>query len=583
MAVASRYIGGLPYDPRMSVGRYPNRASVGSTPGVIAVPGITGGGVGTGGGVVAPTVTALPIRMPAATSAQAGAESNLLAMLLSAAPLLQYLPDAYDAVSDWLSPSQQQATPDLGSIENAFDPGGTFVGPGGVSIPTAALGGLGTDWSQVFEPGTMTLDQAGTQALLNAPMPAGDQFAGLGAESTNALEGLAATAAPASTWAQAIQAAGGWDAAVQAGTLPTDLGLTGSLGELPLYGDVATGLADFGGGLAGGWIASQPFQNSDRPYAGIGQQAGSALGMLAGQAIIPIPFLGAAVGAALGGLAGGSAGSLMGPAPTVGRNFGAMGTFGGDGNLYWSNAGGDNGGSAADADAWTSWFGPNLMQAAAQHGLAFNPNMSGVQFNVGGYDNFWRGGRTAAGYFYDPYLSGSPESSALRPADDWMSGGYSAGQAEAFTSNVLADLTARGVFTQAGANQPTRDFYNSTTGADLGFYGSPGGAYSDIAQGGGGWDALLQGRQSAINGFLDQQAQERQRQADAQAQLDQSNRWAGMDVGALMPTMLLQAQNDPFLASNLGLPGVQVGEYGPMFTGPGSQTAAQPVYDPGGA
>ncbi len=88
MAVASRYIGGLPYDPRMSVGRYPNRASVGSTPGVIAVPGITGGGVGTGGGVVAPTVTALPIRMPAATSAQAGAESNMLAMLLSAAPLL---------------------------------------------------------------------------------------------------------------------------------------------------------------------------------------------------------------------------------------------------------------------------------------------------------------------------------------------------------------------------------------------------------------------------------------------------------------------------------------------------------------
>lgn len=110
-----------------------------------------------------------------------------------------------------------------------------------------------------------------------------------------------------------------------------------------------------------------------------------------------------------------------------------------------------------------------------------------------------------------------------------------------------------------------------------------GGAYSDIAQGGGGWDALLQGRQSAINGFLDQQAQERQRQADAQAQLDQSNRWAGMDVGVLMPTMLLQAQNDPFLASNLGLPGVQVGEYGPMFTGPGPQTAAQPVYDPGGA
>jgi len=57
---------------------------------------------------------------------------------------------------------------------------------------------------------------------------------------------------------------------------------------------------------------------------------------------------------------------------------------------------------------------------------------------------------------------------------------------------------------------------------------------------------------------------------------------AVMDVGALMP-MLLQAQNDPFLASNLGLPGVQVGECGPMFIGPGPQTAAQPVYDPGGA
>jgi hypothetical protein len=92
------------------------------------------------------------------------------------------LPDADDWLERQFADDARPAAPyeyDLGKTENMFDPGGSFLGPGGVSIPTAALGGFGSNWNSVFEPGSWAVNQAGTDAILNAPMPAGDQFARL--------------------------------------------------------------------------------------------------------------------------------------------------------------------------------------------------------------------------------------------------------------------------------------------------------------------------------------------------------------------------------------------------------------------
>jgi hypothetical protein len=213
------------------------------------------------------------------------------------------------------------------------------------------------------------------------------------------------------------------------------------------------------------------------------------------------------VGAAVGTIAGGAIGGQIGPAPTIGRNFSSIGTIGGDGNIYWGNSGGDNGGTGADASGFSNWFGQNLLQQAGQQGLAFNPNMAGAQFRVGGYDNFSRGGPSpAGGYFYTPdAVGGSPENYALRPSDDWASGAFTGDQANAFTTSVLGDLTARGVFTQPGATQPGMDYWNQSQGTPLGWYGSPTGAYSQTQFGGGDFNSILGDRQNAITGWVNQQ------------------------------------------------------------------------------
>lgn len=565
-STASRYIGGVPYGPGRSVGRYPNAASVGAAPGVS--PGLPGlGAVGSSGtgGLVTPVSSGGAVGAP--SGGGGGGGGNLLASLLGGAGLLQYLPDAYDALFG--------GDPYYGPGENVFEPGSTFTGPGGVQIPSAALGGIGSDWGQVFEPG-WTVDQTATQALLDAPMPAGDQFAG---HAGDVVPG-AAGASPGG-WGAAIDAAGGWDAAVRAGTLPTDLGLSGSLGSLPGVGDVALGLGDLAGGLAGSWMASGAFKNSRNPNAQYGQQIGSTLGAIAGS-FIPIPILGTMAGAALGGAAGGKIGNEIGPAPTVGRNFSSIGTFGADGNLGWGNSGGDNGGTAADATGFSNWFGQNLLAMAGQNGLTFNPNMAGAQIRVGGYDNFSRRFTTPGGYFYTPDTGGSPENYALRPSDDWASGGFGADQANAFARNVLADLTARGAFIRPGEQGQGLDHWGVTQGAPLGWYGSENGDYSRIQSGGGDFNSILGDRQGAITGWTNQQQAIAQQQAAAQAQLDQSNRWAGQNVG-FDPMTMLNAQNDPGMASVMGLGGVQWGENGPMFTSPAPGGASAYVQADGGA
>lgn len=500
----------------------------------------------------------------------------MLLLGASALGLLQYLPDAYDAVSEWLSPSQDLPTPpEWMSQEQAAALGGQNpVGSGAFQAGSAIPEGTSLmlrsgDVIQAPAGATMGID-----GILEYPGGGFDQLSpwqGLGSDGLPPAPTEGAGLGPVDinpveAGTNALEGGTNATEAAQGGWLNNPLGLSDALFTTP-----DLGLGSVGGVSLDAAALNIPaaifgygVQGLAKPGGELGAGIGSTLGGIAGS------IIGGPWGAALGTIAGGAIGGQIGPAPTIGRNFGSMATIGGDGNYYWSNAGGDNGGSASDANAFTDWFGQALRQQAAQQGLVFNPNMAGAQFNIGGYDNFWRGGQTAGGFFYDPYLSGSPESSALRPADDWMSGGYSADQANAFTTNVLADLTARGVYTQPGAEQRGLDYWASTSGADLGFYGAPGGAYSDVAQGGGDWNSLLSGRQNAINGFLDQQRQNAAREA-ARMNTVLSQGEGGTQYGAIDPTMPM------FFNDAIGL----AGDFG-LSTQP-MQPNAPFVYDPGGA
>lgn len=492
--IASRYIGGVPYGPGRSVGRYPNANSAETAPGVVNFPTVNPAvGAAGGGDVVAQQVA--DVSGAGGSGSEGG--GNMLASLLLG--LLGSAPDLYRAGKDLFGDKPAEQT--YGPGDNVFDPGSTFTGPGGVQIPNASLGGLGSDFNQVFEPGTMTEVPGGASRILDGAPSAGEGY------SPNGGSGGVDLGAAGSDGVGALANTGGLTAA-QAGDP-----LYGVLGENPLFGgDLASGIAGMGGAALGGWIAGQaPW--TDRGYGEIGSQAGSALGGIGTGALIGSAFgpigtaFGALGGALLGGWAGGAAGSEIGPLPTIGRNFSSIGTIGGDGNIYWGNSGGDNGGTGADAQGFSNWFGQNLLQQAAQQGLQFNPNMAGAQFRVGAYDNFSRGGPSpAGGYFYTPdAVGGSPENYALRPSDDFASNPYSADQAGAFGTSVLADLTARGVFTQPGATQPGMDYWNQSQGSPLGWYGAPGGAYSQTQFGGGDFNSILGDRQNAITGWVNQQ------------------------------------------------------------------------------
>lgn len=520
-SLAARYIAGLPYDPSLGVGAYSRAPRAPASSGASQVPGgaltvptdatgqvvrVQPGAVSLGG----PGVD--PVTLFGGGGATGGGEGSGL-LLAAALGLLPYLPDAYNAIGDLVgqgpaSAQVQQAGAPTQVASGGLD-AGTFTGPGGVAIPNAALGGLGTNWDSVFEPGSWAVDDAATQALLDAPMPAGDQFAGAAGDVAAANAG-------------ATPGVGG---ALGAADDP----FYGSLGENPLFGgDLATGLAGAGGAALGGLISAQaPWTRQG--YGAIGQQAGSAIGgigagALIGSALGPIgTAFGALAGSLIGGFGGGAAGSQIGPAPTVGRNFSSIGTFGGDGGLSWGNSGGDNGASAADADPFANWFAQNLQQQAAAQGLAFNPNMAGAQIRVGGYDNFNRTGLSpAGGYFYDitnqgGQFGGSPEQYALRPSDDFASDPFSARQADAFTTNVLADLAARNVFTPGGAATGGQGDLMGTLGTGYGWYGGLGSDYSQIEYGGsGGFNDILGGRQNAITGYMNAQ-QQQARQAAAVA------------------------------------------------------------------
>lgn len=418
-------------------------------------------------------------------------------------------------------------TPSFDFASSTFGPLGSPVRTGFALAEDMASGGMGAipDWltqGRVMPEG-VTVDPVASAALLEgAPEPmyafgadprfaaagGADGFGALGAteDAFRSVSAPAAEGAPAGEgWFSGI---GNWlrgaqqyiaaqNAPMAGAMLSQDLGLTGSLGRNPLTGaDLVTDIAGFGGGLAGGLMSSQvPW--ASQGYGAIGHQAGSTAGGIAGGALLgsalgPLGALfGAFGGALMGGLGGAGAGSQIGPAPTIGRNFSGFGSFDPTGNIVWAGFGGDNGGTGADAQGFGDWFTQALAQEAASRGYAFNPAAAGTSIRVGGYDNFSRRGETPGGYFYDlaapgATFGGSPENYALRPGGllsgggiaGWDGGAFGPQQANAFTTNVLADLVARGVYAPAGQSGPDLGQIAGTFGADYGFY-TPGVSFED--------------------------------------------------------------------------------------------------------
>jgi hypothetical protein len=521
-SIASRYIGGVPYGPSMGVSRYAPQAANLPPASPIAQPPPTsvtppapdvtlpGGGVAPGTGSIS-----------SVGGAGGGGGMNLLSLLPMALGALGYLPEAYNAVERLLGGGEEELplppeflteeqailanggfggavptfTPSFDFASGTFGPLGSPVRTGFALAEDMASGGMGAvpDWLAQgrIMPEGVTVDPVASAALLEGvPEPmyafgADPRFAAAGGA-----DGFGALGATEDAFRSVSAPTGALSSL-------TDDPFYGMLGTDPIFGtDLATGIAGLGGGLVGGLMSSQvPWARQG--YGAIGQQVGSAAGgigagALMGSAFGPIGTLfGAFGGALMGGLGGAGAGSQIGPAPTIGRNFSGFGSFDPTGNIGWAGFGGDNGGTGADAQGFGDWFTQALAQEAASRGYAFNPAAAGTSIRVGGYDNFSRRGETPGGYFYDlaapgATFGGSPENYALRPGGllsgggiaGWDGGAFGPQQANAFTTNVLADLVARGVYAPAGQSGPDLGQIAGTFGADYGFY-TPGASFED--------------------------------------------------------------------------------------------------------
>lgn len=514
--LAARYIAGLPYDPSLGVSAYSRAPRLAAPTGTASLPGgaltlpidATGQAVrvpAAGATLLGGTPTAAVVGTPTA-SGVAGGEDGLISALLSGAGLLQYLPDAYNYVFGDNQAETPSAAYPSGPIYSGLYPEGSPLPEGAQFLsrtgpvtlpPGATMGPEGivelpdgsfydsTSWTQIpVQPGEM-------DGLISAPTEGG------------LIDGSLGGAAAATNWA-----------GIPLSATTVDVGLGAGMGA-----NLATSAA-----YAPAALFARGTSSFAKPGGELGGQIGSTLGGILG-GVVAGPW-----GAAAGTIAGGAIGGQIGPAPTVGRNFSSIGTFDGSGGLNWGNAGGDNGGNANDATSFADWFGGNLAQQAAAQGYGLNPNMAGAQIRVGGYDNFSRNGPSpAGGYFYDitnqgGQFGGSPEQYALRPSDDFAGDPYSARQADAFTANVLADLVARGVYTQGGVAGGGQGDLMGTLGTNYGHYGSLGSDYSTITYGGnGGFNDILTGRQGAVTGYQNDQ---RQQQAQAAAVANTAFGWA---------------------------------------------------------
>jgi hypothetical protein len=407
---------------------------------------------------------------------QGGGGSGIMDFVSQVVPRIPGLGDElYEGVSDLFGLDRPRVLPEeemalaASQVPSAM-PVVDFFGSEFGYVPVESLPQA---WQQVAPQGVI-MDPTGAAAQLGA---------GNGAVTTQVAQ---LPDAPAIDMAQAPQAPSIEGAGGSFWTNPLDLPSSMMTAEGINIGqiggaDVATGLMNAGAGAFGSYAGSTLAKPGGEAGAAIGGTLGAALG---GWLLGP-------VGAALGGLAGSGIGGQVGPAPTIGANFSSMGTFDPQGRIVWGPAGGDNGGTAENAQSFANWFSDAVAREAADRGYVFNPNMSGAGVRVGAYGNFSRTGETPGGFFYDiansgDAFGGSPENYALRPGGllagegiaQWPGGPMGEDQAATMARNAMADMVARGVYVPVGQEGPGRERLAQSIGADYGFY-TPGSSFED--------------------------------------------------------------------------------------------------------
>lgn len=453
-----RYQVGQFYDPSMRAGTYGRMPNVGRAP---------SGGVSPDLGVT-PVATidanGIAVRPGAGVVTAAGGDGGgggMEMMLASALGLLPYVPDAVDLVGRLTGVGGEEALPlppEFLTEEQAAALNGGPQQAAGMSaaygVPVVPFGGAqfgyvpagSSPWSPAGGEGIFW-DPTGAASNLGGVTPSvgGEAAAGLGAApAADASAGFAAAPVDAA-------AAGVGSGAIGAGMtdLLADIGVTGSLGSIGGF-DIGGGLLDAGAGYLGSLMSRDAALSlgGGTENAGYGQAIGSTIGGIAGSVI---PVIGTLVGSALGGLIGGGVGGQIGPPPTVGPNYGALGTFNANGGIDFGGFGADNGGDPADAQALGGYLSQALPAYAQQRGLMFNPNAAGYEISVGGYGD--------RGMFYLPGTSPSPEVHAAFSRDP-----------DAYMNIALGDLAARGVYVPQGTTDFAAPFANANASLPMNVY-----------------------------------------------------------------------------------------------------------------
>lgn len=181
-------------------------------------------------------------------------------------------------------------------------------------------------------------------------------------------------------------------------------------------------------------IFAKGAQTLAKPGGEVGAAAGSAAGAAAGTAVFP--GLGTAVGALLGGIAGGQ----IGPNPSVGGNFSAVGTLQPGGTVDFTGFGGGKGGTEEMARDFASTFAAGLPELLRQRGLEVNPAAVGQPLSVGYFGGGPRTGGRSGAFYVPSGQAGSPENFAAFFNDP-----------DRYANFVLADMTARNLVRPVGS------------------------------------------------------------------------------------------------------------------------------------
>lgn len=306
------------------------------------------------------------------------------------------------------APVQQVAQPSYLDQLLAMEQGQAPQAPGAPSAPDTTgqqqSGGGGGGGDRTAE-----LIQQGVQAVRAANTAGGLYRAGQAAYNAYQTGGLGG-------------AAGSLAGSAAGAAIPAAAGLLGMKAGSSLAkpgGELGAQL----GGMAGGFVG--------------GMAGGAAAGAAAGSVI---PVAGTAAGALIGALLGSSAGGQIGPTPSVGPNFGAVGTLQPGGAVEFTGFGGDNGGNSDLARDFASTFAAGLPELLRQRGLEVNPAAVGQPISVGYYAGGPRTGGRSGAFYIPSGQAGNVENYAAFFNDP-----------ERYSNFVLADMTARNLVRPIGS------------------------------------------------------------------------------------------------------------------------------------